>query len=171
MMASIQYRGVPASSPWLSGHEHFEVWPHDAIEPKRLRDLIEFVQVEASASSRFDEGFKRNVQADLVSESKAVDNRSSDAVDPNYAAFDAMLFDAEIEERWRDPCHTHRRVCNRGDASAARNGEPHLSGQLRPEIVEEKSCRKADDARRDDAASQDESVTLRYASRSQAVFS
>jgi hypothetical protein len=171
MMASIQYIGATASLPWLSSHEHFEVWPHDAIEAKRLRDLVEFVQFESSAPPRFDEGFHRNVQADLVSESKAVDNRSGDAVDPHYAAFDAMLFDAEIEERRRNPCHTHRRVCKRGDASAARNGEPYLSGQLRPEIVEEKSCRKADDARWDDAASQDESVTLRHAFRRQPVFS
>ena len=66
MMASIQYTSAAESSPWLSGHEHFEVWPHDAIEAKRLRDFVEFVQVEASAPPRFDEGLPRNVEADLV---------------------------------------------------------------------------------------------------------
>lgn len=122
-----------------SGNEHFEVWPHDAIEAKRPRHLVEFVEVEASAPPRFDEAFHRNVQADLVSESKAVDNRSGDAVNPHHAAFDAMLFDAEIEERWRNPCDADGRVCNQRDASAARNGEPYLPGQLCPEIVKEKS--------------------------------
>jgi hypothetical protein len=161
----------PSHRPWLSGREHFEVWPHDSIEPKRLRDLIEFVQVEASAPPRFDEGFQRNVQADFVSKSKAIDNRSGDAVDPHHAAFDAMLFDSEIEERWRDPCHAQGRVCNRRDASAARNGEPHLPGKLRPEVVEEKSRRETDDTRRDDAASQNKRVMLGHAWRRQPVSS
>ena len=154
-----------------SGHQHFQVWPHHAIEAKRLRDSIELVQVEASAPPRFDESFHRNVQADLVPESKAVDHRSGDAVNPHHAAFDAMLFDSEIEECWGNPCHADRRVRKRWDACPARNGEPHLARQLRPEVVKEKRRREADDARRDDAAGKDEGMTFRHVRRSQAVSS
>ena len=134
----------------LSGHQHFQVWPHDAIEANRLRDSIGFVQVKTSAPPRFDESFHRDVQSHLASESKAVDNRSSDAVDPHHAAFDAMLFDSETEQRGGNPCHADGRVRNRWDACPARNGEPHLSRQLRPEVVKEKGRREARDAGGDD---------------------
>ena len=103
-------------SAWPSGHEHFEVWPHHAIETKRLRDSIELVQVEAPAPTRFDESFHRNVQADFVSESKAVNNGADDIVNPYYAAFDAMLFDSEIEKSWGKPCDADRGVRKRWDA-------------------------------------------------------
>lgn len=129
-----------------SSHQHLQVWPHHAIEAKRLRDSIELVQVEASAPPRFDQGFQRNVQADFVSKSKAVDNRSDNAVNPDHPAFDAMLLDSEIEECRGNPCHPNGRIRKRWDACPAKNGEPHLARQLCPEVVKEKSRRETDDA-------------------------
>lgn len=149
--------------------EHFEVRSHHPINAKRLRDSVKLVQIQAAASSCLDERFEDDIHSHLIAESEAVDHGADDVVNPHDAAFDVMLFDSEIEECRGNSCNPDGRVRKRRDARPARNGEPHFPRQLRSEVVKAQSRRKTDDARRNAAASQDETVTFRHVRRGQPI--
>jgi hypothetical protein len=123
---------------------------HNSIDAQCLRQSVDLVQIEASGPPGFAESLQRNIDADLVAKSKVVDHCTGDVINPDLAAFDVVLFDAQIEECRDSACHSHWRKGERRNARAARDGEPHLPGQLRPDLVEQESRRQADDARRGD---------------------
>jgi hypothetical protein len=83
---------------------------------------MQFIELEALCAPRVRQRFERHVRADLVSESEAVSNRASEAVDANGLTLDAVLLDAKIEygrgdvhyskRRRRHTWHTRARVLN-----------------------------------------------------------
>src|SRR5687767_8302924 len=93
---------VPRAYPFSIGdsldHQHLEVRAHHSIDAQCLRQSIDLVQVETSGPPGFAESLQRNIDADLVAKSKAVDHGAGKAIDPDLTAFDVVLFDAQIEE-------------------------------------------------------------------------
>jgi len=75
---------------------------HYPLHVKLLGDPIQFIELEPLTSPCPSKSLERHVEADLVSESKAVSDRASNAVDANNLPFDAVLFDVDIEYGWRD---------------------------------------------------------------------
>ena len=122
--------------PPASQDDRVEIGLHDPLHAKLLGDSIEFIQPEAFGAPRVRQRFECHVEADLVPESKAVGNRASDAVDANGLPLDVMLLDAEVEDRRRDVDDAKRRCRNTGHTGATRNGDPDLSRELRPDVME-----------------------------------
>lgn len=56
----------------LSHDDGFEIGLHHALDSKCLRNLSQFIQLEPLAAPRVRQRFERDVQADLVPETKAV---------------------------------------------------------------------------------------------------
>ena len=83
----------------LSHDDGFEIGLHYALDSKRLRNLMQFTELEPLAAPRVPERFERAVQTDLVPETKAVGDGARDAVDANGLSLDAMLLDAKSEHR------------------------------------------------------------------------
>jgi hypothetical protein len=52
---------------------------------------MQFIELEAFCAPRIRQRFERHVEADLVSESKTVSNRASEAVDANGLPLDSVL--------------------------------------------------------------------------------
>jgi hypothetical protein len=100
------------------------------------RDSAEFIQIQVFTAPRGGKCFERYVEAHLVSESEAVSNSASDAIDTDDLAFDAMFLDAKIENGRRHVYRSKRQRRNTRHARAARDGDPDLSRELRSDVVE-----------------------------------
>src|SRR4249920_2189831 len=135
-------RGAPArrrrcSWDHRASHDNrFEVGLHHTLHAKLLGDSVQFIQFEAFAAPRFRQCFEGDIEADLVSKTKAVSNSASEAVDANSLALEAMLLDAKIEHGWGDVDYPKRRRRNARHTRATRNGNPDLGRKLRSDVVE-----------------------------------
>jgi hypothetical protein len=120
----------------LSHDNRFEVRLHHALHAKLIGDSVQFIQLEAFAAPRFRQCFEGHIKTDRVSKAKAVSNSAGEAVDPNGLAFESMLLDAKIEYGRGDVDYPKRRRRNARHTRATRNGDPDLSRQLCPDVVE-----------------------------------
>ena len=122
-----------------SHDDHFKVRLDHVPHSKRLRDSIQFIQLESFAPPGVRERLERDVQTDLVPEAKALGDRAREAVDANRLSLDAMLLDSKLEHGRRDVDDSERRRRKTRHARAARNGDPHLGGKLSSDVMEAQS--------------------------------
>jgi len=151
--------------------QHFEVRPHHPSNSKHLRDAVKLVQIQTAASSCLDERFEDDIHSYFVAESEAVDHGAGHARHLDLLALDAMLLDAKVEQRGRNPCQPQRWIGKARNARAARNREPHLTRQLCPDVVESQSGQQADHPGRHRPTGQSERVILGDVSARPAIAS
>ena len=130
----------PVSGYATARQQHLQVRPHDALHSQPGRDPMQLIEIQPRAAPRLSKGFHRDIQPNLIPEPEAVGNRARDARDPHDLALELVLLDAHIEHGARDVDHPDWRVPQRRHASASGNGEPHLAGELRPDVVEAEGC-------------------------------
>jgi hypothetical protein len=133
---------------------------------------MQFIQVETFAAPRLCERFECHVEADSVSESKAVSNSTGEAVDANGMALDAMLLDAKIEHSRGDVDYSERRRRNTRHTGATRNGNPDLGWKLRSDVMKSEGRDQADYRPRDGGGGNRQVVVFRRAcARGQPILS
>ena len=83
MSLTCKGRGERSWCPTASQDNRLEVGLHYTLYAQLPGNSVQFVEIEALAAPCLRERFERHIEANLVSESKAVSNGASEAVDAN----------------------------------------------------------------------------------------
>src|SRR5262249_32274774 len=118
------------------------------------------VQTEPFAAPRVCERFERDVEADLVPETKTVRNRPREAVNANGLVLDAVLLDAKIEHGSGNVNDPKRRRRNARHTRTTRNGNPDLGWKVRSDVMESEGRDQADYCLRDGSGGNCQLVVL-----------
>ncbi|HEX5476185.1 MAG TPA: hypothetical protein VFX12_16115 [Vicinamibacterales bacterium] len=114
------------------------------LHAKLLCDASQFVKAEPLPAPRDCERFDRDVETDLVPETKAVRNRAREAVDANGLAFDAMLLNAKSKHGCGNVDDPQRRCRYARHTRATGNGNPDFGWKLRSDVMEPEGRDQAD---------------------------